>query len=72
MTYAVELPDRIQKERCFLATWRDGDPPRTFSPEHARRFKTQNAACKAITRALLTCQIKPRKMIVVPHPIQTP
>ena len=72
MTYAVELPDRIQAERCFLATWRDGDPPRTFSPEFARRFKSQSAACAAIARALRTCPIKPRKMIVVPHPIQNP
>jgi len=70
MTYAVELPDHIHKPRCFLATWNHGDPPRTFTPECARRYKTEAAAKAAITRALKTCPIKPRKMIVVPHPIQ--
>jgi len=72
MKYAVELPDRIQKQRCFLATWSNGDPPRTFDPEFARGFKTEAAAKAAITRALKTCPIRPRKMIVVPHPIQKP
>ena len=73
MIYAVELPDHIHKPaRCFLATWSNGDPPRTFSPEHARPYKTKSAAKAAITRALKTCPIRPRRMIVVPHPIQTP
>ena len=69
MTYAVEFPNSVGG-RCFLMRGTSGDPPRTYSEAHAARYKTEPAAKAAITRALKTCPIRPRAMIVVPHPIQ--
>lgn len=67
--FAVALPD-TRGRHCYLTTG-DGDPPRTYAPKHANRYKTRAAAEAAIVRARKTTPLRERTMIVVPHPANT-
>jgi hypothetical protein len=64
--FAVALPD-TRGVHCYL-TRGDGDPPRTYDPKHANRYKTRAAAEAAIVRARKTTPFRERTMLVVPHP----
>jgi hypothetical protein len=64
--YAVAMPD-TQGNFCYL-TLGDGDPPRTYTPEHANRYKSERTAKAAMTRARKTSPFKDRSMVIVPHP----
>ena len=68
MKYAVALPD-TQGRHCYL-TDGEGDPPRTYRPEHATSYPTIKAAWMAIAAARKLTPNRDRKMLVVPHPIQ--
>jgi len=64
--FAVALPD-TRGRHCYL-TDGDGDPPRTYTPEHANSYPTRLAAAAAIIVARKLTPFRPRTMIVVPHP----
>lgn len=64
--FAVAMPD-TRGTYCYLTTG-DGDPPRTYTPEHANRYKSERAAKAAMTRARKSTPLKGRFMVVVPHP----
>ena len=64
--FAVALPD-TRGRYCYLTTG-EGDPPRTYSPEHANSYPTRIAAAASIIEARKLTPLKPRTMIVVPHP----
>jgi hypothetical protein len=64
--FAVALPD-TRGRHCYL-TEGDGDPPRTYTPEHATSYPTRLAAAAAIIEARNLTPFRPRTMIVVPHP----
>ena len=64
--FAVALTD-TNGRHCYLTTG-DGDPPRTYNPKFANRYKTSPAASAAITRAMKRTPFRKRKMIVVPFP----
>ena len=64
--FAVALPD-TRGRHCYL-TEGEGDPPRTYTPEHANRYPTRLAAAAAIIEARKLTPLRPRVMIVVPHP----
>ncbi len=64
--FAVALPD-TRGRHCYL-TDGDGDPPRTYTPEHANSYPTRLAAAAAIIEARKLTPFRPRTMIVVPHP----
>lgn len=64
--FAVAMPD-TRGAFCYLTTG-DGDPPRTYTPEHANRYKSERAAKAAMTRARKKTPLKDRFMVVVPHP----
>lgn len=68
MSYAVTIAC-IGSMPCYLTTgW--GDPPRTFMPSHASRYKTLSSAKAAITRAKKTTPLKERIFEIVPYPEQ--
>jgi hypothetical protein len=67
--FAVAMPD-TRGTYCYLTTG-DGDPPRTYTPEHANRYKSERAAKAAMTRARNRTPLKDRFMVVVPHPANT-
>jgi hypothetical protein len=64
--FAVGMPD-TRGTYCYLTTG-EGDPPRTYTPEHANRYKSERAAKAAMTRARKRTPLKDRFMVVVPHP----
>jgi CxxC motif-containing protein (DUF1111 family) len=64
--FAVALPD-TRGRHCYL-TDGDGDPPRTYTPEHATSYPTRLAAAAAIIEARKRTPFRPRTMIVVSHP----
>ena len=68
--FAVALPD-TRGAYCYL-TRGDGDPPRTYDPKHANRYKTRAAAEAAIVRARKTTPFRERTMLVVSHPANDP
>jgi len=64
--FAVAMPDS-RGDYCYLTTG-SGDPPRTYTPEHANRYKSERSAKAAMTRARKKSPLKDRFMVVVPHP----
>jgi len=64
--FAVALPD-TRGRNCYL-TDGDGDPPRSYTPEHATSYPTRLAAAGAIIEARKLTPFRPRVMVVVPHP----
>lgn len=64
--FAVAMPD-TRGNYCYLTTG-DGDPPRTYTPKHANRYKSERAAKAAITRARKLTPLKDRLMLIVGHP----
>jgi hypothetical protein len=64
--FAVALPD-TRGRHCYL-TEGEGDPPRTYTPEHATSYPTRLTAAAAIIEARKLTPFRPRTMIVVPHP----
>jgi hypothetical protein len=65
MNYAVALPD-TQGRYCYLTRGK-GDPPRSYDPKLANRYKTKATAKAAITRALKRSGRK-RAFVVIPYP----
>jgi len=66
-SYAVEMRDT--QGRPVYLTRGFGDPPRTYLPEFANRYKTKASARTAITRAKKTTPLKERGMKVAEHPM---
>jgi hypothetical protein len=65
--YVIEMRDT--QGRPVYLTRGFGDPPRTYLPEFANRYKTEASARSAITRAKKTTPFKERGMIVAMHPM---
>ena len=67
MTYAIAMPD-TQGGTAYL-TRGDGDPPRTYDPSHANRYRSLATAKAAMTRARRMSPLKERRMNIVEHPL---
>lgn len=64
--FAVALPDN-RGVHCYLSKG-DGDPPRSYLPKFANRYKSISTARAAITRAIKRTPFRKRTMVVVPFP----
>jgi len=51
MPYIVKLYKSLANEGCFIADWKEGDPPRTTRMENIKIFKTYKKAEWALAKA---------------------